>query len=163
MQVLASGYALWNPGMFGPYQEVYFTFTALSPSATRQDLLLKVGDLAPDGQIGIDTYLINVGYDATTGHIQVSTLEPGDVWTTRVVFDGFDLAVGDQFGARAWATGPLEIYRNGELIGIVDLAGGGAPWSFGDASGRIGFWFEGPGFAGPDAAGLTDFGGGTMP
>jgi len=163
IQVLTSGHALWNSARFGPDQEAYLTFTALSPSATRQDLLLKVGGLASGGLIGPDTYLINVGYDATAGRIQVSTLEPGGLWVNRMFFEGIALAVGDQFGARASAGGIVEVYRNGELLFAVDLAAGDALWHFNDASGQIGFWFEAPSFAGSDAAGLTDFGGGVTP
>ena len=77
--------------------------------------------------------------------------------------EGVELAAGDQFGARASAGGMVEIYRNGELIVTVDLTEGENPWLFGDARGRIGYWFEAPSFAGPDGASLTDFGGGATP
>ena len=163
IQVLTSGYASWNPSMFGSDQEVYFTFTAISPSATRQDLLLKVGGLTAEGLLGPDAYLINIGYDATAGRIQISTLEPGNLWVDRMILDGIALAVGDQFGARASVGGLVEVYHNGELLFTFDLAAGDTPWLFNDARGRIGLWFEAPSFAGSDAAGLTDFGGGALP
>ena len=73
IQVLTGGYALWNPSVFSADQEVYFTFTALSPSATRQDLLLKVGDLAPGGLIGPNTYLMT---SATTPPSAASRSRP---------------------------------------------------------------------------------------
>jgi hypothetical protein len=162
VQVLNSGHVYWKAEEFGPDQEAYFTFTAVSPSATRQDLLLKVGGLT-DGAIGADSFLIDVGFDATTSDVQVSTLSPGSIWQTHGTFGGIEFLEGYRYGARASVGGLVEIYRNDELLGRIDLSAGGTPWNYNDAWGRIGFWFEGPSFSGPDAAGLTDFGGGTVP
>jgi hypothetical protein len=161
--VTESGHAVWNPATFGSDQEAFFTFVAVSPTATRQDLLLKMDGLTVSGGLGPDTRLINVGYDATTTTVHVSTLEPGDVWVTHESWGGIEFAPGDQFGARAASGGIVQVFQNGALIGWADLAAGPTPWPYNDQGGRIGFWFVAPSFDGPDAAIITDFGGGTTP
>jgi hypothetical protein len=163
VEVLDSGYTYWNPSSFGDDQEVYFTFTNVGDSALRQDLLLKIGGLAAGGLFGPDTFLVEVGFDVTTSSIQVKTRSPGDLWHTHATFGGIEFADLDRYGARATLGGIVEIYRNNELIGRVDLSAGAAPWLYYTQGGRIGVWFEGPGFTGPDAASFTDFGGGTVP
>jgi hypothetical protein len=65
-------------------------------------------------------------------------------------------------GARATVGGLVEIYRNGGLIGRVDLSAGSEPWSYSGQPGRIGVWFEADSFE-AGAPGFTDFGGGTLP
>jgi hypothetical protein len=163
IEVLDSGSIYWNADLFSTDQEAYFTFTGISPTATRQDLLLKVGGLDTGGLRGADTYLIDVGYDATTGTVQVATLSPGGVWQTHATFGGLTFAAGDQFGARATGGGIVEVYLNGLLIGQADLSAGDSPWPYYADFGRIGLWFEWPVLTTPDGASVTDFGGGTMP
>ncbi|MCU0520509.1 MAG: IPT/TIG domain-containing protein, partial [Anaerolineae bacterium] len=163
IEVLGSGFVHWNGDTFGPDQEVYFTYLGASATATRQDLLLKVGGLTGDGLVGADTYLIDVGYDAAEGTVQVATLSPGDVWQTHATFGGLSFVAGDVYGARATVGGIVEIYQNGLLIGQADLSAGDTPWPYYAGVGRIGLWFEWPVPAMPDGASLTDFGGGTMP
>ena len=163
IQVLASGAVTWYRDLFGSDQEAYFAFQAASPTATRQDLLLKVNGLAPGGLRGTDTYLIDVGYDSTTETIQVVTLSPGNVWQTHAIFGGIPFAAGDLFGARATQGGLVEVYQNGMLIGRADLSAGDNPWPYYEETGRIGLWFEWPVLTTPDGASITDFGGGTMP
>ena len=115
---------------FDTDQEAYFTFTDVSATATRQDLLLKIGGLAEGGELGADTYLIDVGYDATDGSVLVTTLSPGNVWHTHEIFGGISFAVGDVFGARATVGGLVEVYQNGLLIGRADLSAGDNPWPY---------------------------------
>ncbi len=163
IQVLNSGYTFWNPNWFNDDQEVYFTFVAVEPSATKQDLLLKISGLAADGTIGPGSYLIAVGFDATTGSVQIATLAPGDVWQIHETFGGFEFVPGDVFGARANVGGIVEVYQNGRLVGQADLTAGPSAWPYNGEGGKIGLWFEAPSFTSPDGVNLTDFGGGTTP
>ncbi|HSJ57499.1 MAG TPA: hypothetical protein VLC95_09980, partial [Anaerolineae bacterium] len=162
VQPQSSGTLIWYKNTFAPSQELYLTFTQVSAEATHQDLLLKVGGLTPDSTVGPDTYLIAVGYDATAGTLTVRTLSPGGVWDTWKTFQGIDLQPGDTFGARAVTGGMVEVYLNGEIADIVDLSAGDLPWLYNTEGGKIGVWFEGPGFEGPNAAGFVNFGGGTL-
>jgi hypothetical protein len=163
VQAQASGTLVWYRNTFDPSQELYLTFTQVAAEATRQDLLLKIGGLTPESAIGPDTYLIDVGYDATLGALMVRTLSPGGVWETWKEFYGIDLAPGDTFGARAVTGGMLEVYLNGEIADVIDLAAGDLPWLYVADGGQIGVWFEAPDFEGPNAAGFANFGGGTLP
>jgi hypothetical protein len=163
ISVNRSGSVYWKLESFGSDQEAYFTFTDVSQTATRQDLLLKIGGLAVGELIGSEANLIDVGYNVTEKAILVRSLLPGDVWHTHEIFGGIDFAVGDTFGARATVGGLVEVYKNGLLIGRADLSAGDSPWPYYSDGGLIGLWFEWPVSATPDGAGLTDFGGGTMP
>ena len=125
--------------------------------------MLKVNGLDADTLRGVDTYLIDIIFDASTRTVQVATLSPGNVWQTHATFGGMSFAVGDQFGARATQGGLVEVYQNGLLIGRADLSAGANPWPFYADYGNIGLWFEWPVLTTPDGASLTDFGGGTMP
>ncbi|NLF15601.1 MAG: hypothetical protein GX597_27755 [Anaerolineaceae bacterium] len=158
---LNSGYVFWDT-LFGLDQEVRFTFTSVSDTATRQDLLLKVGGV-PDGIIGDQAHLVAVGYDATTGALEVRTMSPGQVWTTHATFGGHPFSVGDTFGARVTRGGFVEVYVNGQVFGHADLTAGDAPWAYAAEAGLIGFWFEAPALDREASAGFTDFGGGSLP
>ncbi len=163
IQVLDSGMIYWKTNLFDTDQEAYFTFTAVSATAVHQDLLLKVNGLTTDGLIGPDTYLIDVGYDATDGSVLVMSLSPGGVWHEHAIFGGLSFALGDTFGARATSGGLVEVYMNGLLIGQADLSTGDNPWPYYAEGGLIGLWFEWPDSITPDGASLIEFGGGTMP
>ena len=56
----------------------------------------------------------------------LSTYSAAQGWVKR----GADIAVtfnnGDQFGARATASGAVQVYRNGSLLGSSDVSG----WTF---------------------------------
>ena len=165
IEVLKSGSIYWNRDLFGTDQEAYFTFTGVSTTAMRQDLLLKVGGMEAGifTLSGADTRLIDVSYDAAAGTVQIATLSPGNVWQTHATFGGLNFVPGDLFGARATVGGIVEVYQNGLLIGQADLSTGDTPWPYYGEAGRIGLWFEWPVLTTPDGANLTGFGGGTMP
>jgi hypothetical protein len=92
-------------------------------------------------------------YDAPNQRVQVWTYE----WPAGWVQHGADIPVtfaeGDQFGARAYADGTVEVYKNGTLLATRDITS----WSYYDQGGYIGLWFI-------DAQNvqLDDFGGGTI-
>jgi len=161
VDVASSGSLYWQQQSFAQHQETYLTFTGVANDATRQDLLLKIGGLTAEGQIGPDTYLLDIGYDATQDTLSVSTLSPGGAWTTQETFGGIGLAAGDMLGARSSPGGIVELFLNGILVGRVDLSAGESPWSYYADGGWLGVWFEGPDFA-VDPARFTDFGGGSL-
>jgi len=162
VEVVSTGYTIWNHRWEQGDQEVYFTFTDVSGSATRQDLLFEAGGLDALGTIIDSSFLIDVRFDATTSDVQVNTLSPGGIWDTHGSFGGIEYLEGDRFGARASIGGLVEIYRNDELIGRVDLSAGAAPWAYIGQGNQIGVWFDAPDF-GADGASFTDFGGGLIP
>jgi hypothetical protein len=163
IDVLGSGSVYWGRDVFNEDQEAYFTFVDSSSTATRQDLLLKVGGLEESGLRGLGTYLIDVRYDAESQTIEVATLSPGGLWHSHAIFGGIPFASGDRFGARATQGGLVEVYQNGQFLGRADLSAGDNPWPYYGEPGRIGLWFEWPVVTTPDGASITDFGGGTMP
>ncbi len=158
VMVLDDGALFWNKTGFGYNQEVYLTFDSVEDTATRHDLLLKVGGLGPDDTITDSTYLIAVRYNPATREVSVETLSPSMEWQTFITYRYVDFNAGDRFGARSAEGGIVEIYRNSDMIGRTDLSAGPHPWAYCAYSGFVGVWFE-------DATGVafTDFGGGTIP
>jgi alpha-mannosidase len=119
---------VWNSPVFGPNQEAYVTLVAITSSSPEHDLMLKVqGTTWNSGHI-------EVRYDATVRRILVSTYAPNQGW--RQYGSGFNVTMvaGDVLGARAYATGNVEVYRNGTKLGAVPVTG----WPFLASGGRVG-------------------------
>jgi hypothetical protein len=137
----------WN-ATFGASQEVFATLTNIDLNAGEIDLTLK----------GQGTYytsgLILIYYDAAGHRVQVWTYVPAQSWVQRGADIPLTLLNSDQFGARATASGVVEVYRNGALIATRDVSG----WTFNTSGGRIGLWF----ITASNAV-VDDFGGGTTP
>jgi hypothetical protein len=163
VSVVDSGYLYWNKNHFTQDLEAYLTFTDVSLGATRQDLLLKIGHLTEEGAIGPESFLINIGYDASMQEVTIRSMSPGYVWTTHRTFGGVEFAVGDVFGARTNVGGMVDVFKNGRLLGRVDLTAGEDAWPYRRYLGAIGVWYEAPSFTGDDSASFTNFGGGTVP
>lgn len=148
LSVGSGGDVYWRGTAFGADQEVFITFSTLKATAEEQDLLLKSQSSTSYG-----SGVIEVWYDAVGKRVQVWTYAGSQGWVQR----GADLPVafvsGDQFGARALATGQVEVYRNGTLVGARDASA----WPFNAGGGHIGLWFI-------SGAGATfdSFGGGTI-
>jgi len=160
VQVLDNGSIFWDASSFSANQEIYFTFTKVEPTATKQALFLKFSGTSLSSA---DAALIEVAYDATTGSVVISTLAPEQGWVGRAAF-GATFAPGDVFGAHALEDGLVRVYKNGILIGDVNIYDSPEPWPVAYASGgKIGVTFAGPSFAPPNEAGFDDFGGGTLP
>ncbi|MCL4294078.1 MAG: PKD domain-containing protein [Anaerolineae bacterium] len=148
MDVESAQAIFWNPTSFGTSQEVYITLTTVDSGAGEQDLLLKVQNISnwSDG-------LIEVLYDAVGQRVQVWTYTAAQDWVQRGADIPVTFASGDQFGARATASGQVEVYRNGALLASRDVTA----WPYYANGGYIGLWFV-------DASNavLDDFGGGTV-
>ncbi|MBI1881844.1 MAG: PKD domain-containing protein, partial [Chloroflexi bacterium] len=136
----------WDPTSFGANQEVYVTLTHVESAVSEQDLLLKAqsNDDWGDG-------LIEVLYDAVGERVQVWTYTAAQDWVQRGADIPVTFANGDQFGARATASGQVEVYQNGGLLATRDVTG----WPYYANGGYIGMWF-----IDADTSILDDFGGG---
>ncbi len=139
----------WNNAYFGPNQEVYFTFSSISATATDQDLILKSQSTS-----GWGYGFIEIWYDAVGNRVQVWTFDQAQSWVQH----GADIPVtfvnGDQFGARARADGTVEVYRNGVLLGTRNVA----TWPHYASGGYLGIWFGNA----KDVL-IDNFGGGNVP
>jgi hypothetical protein len=148
LNVDAGDTVFWQAESFGPNQEVFVTLTDIDEGGTEHDLLLK-------SQSGTTwtSGMLEVWYDAVNERVQVYTFAPSQGWIKH----GSDIQVafvdGDQFGAKALADGSVEVYRNGNLIGTVDVS----LWPYASSGGYLGMWFFNA-----DAI-VDDFGGGTVP
>jgi hypothetical protein len=135
----------WGGAVFGPDQEVYVTFDAVSEIGPEQNLMLKIqGDQWHAGHI-------EVRYDATVPRIAVATYSPMQGWVGRGSLDDVTLAPGDQFGARVFSNGIVHIFVNGENIGSVSVEA----WPYHSQGGRIGLTLSGA-----VGARMDNFGGG---
>ncbi|MBW2529724.1 MAG: hypothetical protein JRI23_36445 [Deltaproteobacteria bacterium] len=126
-----------------PDQEVYVTLTMVDHSASNFGLHLKVQDLSKCEEIEVD-------YITETQQIEVWTCA-GGVWTAHPPHVYHPLNDGQQFGARATASGQVEVYVDLALVNTVDVSS----WVHGSKPGRVGLavWEGGFGL-------FDDFGGG---
>ena len=137
--------AIWEPTVFGPTQECFFTMTQISPIATEHDLNLKVQGTTYLGG------LIEVRFDPSTNHVYLNTYDPANNWRGWLTLSNIVMQPGDQFGARAYPGGTIDIYQNGTRIGEGDVS----QWPFNSGGGRLGLEMT---YA--SASRLDNFGGG---
>jgi glucose/arabinose dehydrogenase len=137
--------AVWNPTVFGADQEVFATLSTVVPSAGEVDLMLKVqGTIWTSGHI-------EVWYDAPGNAVHVATYDPVGGWVARGNITGVSFASGDQFGARCYANGIVDVFRNHVNIGSISCAA----WPPSALTGRIGVTY-----LSASGSALDDFGGG---
>ena len=153
----------WSATRFGPNQEAYFTFLG-NPNEDNgyreQSVILKLnGGRANQARASF----IQVLYDSANSNVDIFTHTQAQGWVLQKRFTGVTFGNGDQLGARALADGTVSAYKNGVLIGNVNVTSGANPWpqSLAASGGYIGLFFQ----AGSEqrTAAITDFGGGTMP
>ncbi|NOT33501.1 MAG: PKD domain-containing protein [Candidatus Eisenbacteria bacterium] len=137
---------VWSSQSFGPNQEAFIRFQAISTSAPEQDLMLKVQGLS------YTTGHIEVRYDAALHAVRVATYVLPGGWTQRASFPT-TMAVGDVMGARAFANGVIQVIKNGAVLGQTSTGN----WPFAANGGYLGLTI-----AGAQAARLDDFGGGNV-
>ncbi len=145
-ETCCSATTVWNGGTFGPDQEAFVTFGAVTTTPSEHDLMLKV-----QGQSWASGH-IEVRYNADVSSIAVSTFDLGGGWVGWGTISPLAFQAGDQLGARAYSNGLVEVYKNGVKMGSISVAG----WPFSAQGGRIGMTIS-------DAVGsrLDNFGGGT--
>ncbi|HEY6865625.1 MAG TPA: PQQ-dependent sugar dehydrogenase, partial [Candidatus Eisenbacteria bacterium] len=138
-----SASVLWSGAGFAPEQEAYVTFAG---PGTRLALLLDTqGPTLSSGAL-------LVRYEAPFGQVTLMTLAPGRGWETWGSPIPAHYDAGDQFGARAYGNGVVEVLRNGAVIG----SGSVATWPLVARGGGIGLLSEGP-----PGVRFDDFGGGS--
>ena len=142
-----SGDIYWNAATFGPNQEAYVTLATPDSAGNELHLLLKVqGSSWSAGEL-------EVHYSVPQRLIQIWTYAPGQEWVKHGADLPLELAKGDRLGARALASGVVEIYKNNMLAGartVVD-------WPYMANGGAIGLWL-----INTSNALLDDFGGGSF-
>ncbi len=108
--------AVWLPAAFGADQEAYVTLATVSTATPELDLMLKVqGTTWTSG-------LIEVRHDPSLGQVNVSTYDGTAGWRTWLSLANEHLASGDQLGARAYATGVVDVFVNGALAGSANVS-----------------------------------------
>jgi len=139
------GWAVWDGASFGGDQEARFTFGAIPAGSGEYSLALKVQGLAlTDGHI-------EVRWDAAAQQATVRTFAPGPGWQVRGGPWAVSFQAGDRFGARARATGLVEVFKNGARFATASAG----DWPFAAGEGRLGL-----ALAGAAGSRLDDFGGG---
>jgi hypothetical protein len=158
----AGGDVWWATTPFGANQEAYFTFTRVSALAAQQGLILKFTGSSTSAS---NASFITVVYNVVANNVSVRTTAPGQGEVIRATFPASFVA-GDQLGARAQADGTVCAFKNGALLGCVNVKSGTNPWptTLAEAGGRIGVRFAPVvNFAPPLDARFDNFGGGNMP
>jgi glucose/arabinose dehydrogenase len=144
----SSASTVWSGGTFGADQEAFVSLDAItSAGSSEHDLMLKV-----QGQ-SWSTGHIEVRYDKGGARIQINTYAPSQSWIQRGVIPSVTLSPGDRLGARAYANGTIEVYRNGLVIGSASVGN----WPYASLGGRIGLTL-----GNAAASRLDNFGGGTF-
>ncbi|MFN8443242.1 MAG: SdrD B-like domain-containing protein [Caldilineaceae bacterium] len=150
-----SGQTAWTQSSFGANQEAYVTLSKVgnsSNTATRwQGVNLKVNGGAANS---INASAIEVRYSSAQG-VQVRTKNAGSGWINQAVFS-IAFSDGDQLAAQALADGTVVVFKNGTLVGSINVTNGPNPWpaALAQAGGQIGISYN---FSGGR---LDDFGGG---
>lgn len=143
-QTVASNSVVLSTPVPGPTQEAYLTVVTGS-AAPEINLMLKVQGTS------WSTGHIEVRFDAQSNQVVVSTYAPAQGWVQRAGPVATTIPGGTQIGARAYANGTVEVFRNGVLVLTADCSG----WPFAANGGRVGLTLTGT-----SAARFDDFGGG---
>ena len=144
--VAPAGSGLWTGATFGPNPEAYVSFAVAPTASTSVALVLKA-----QGN-GIGDGALRVRYGPTAGEVTIETSAGGN-WQTWGSPIPVQLGATDQFGARAYWNGVVQVLKNGALFGTRSIEG--SPLAA--AGGRVGVAVEGP-----TGMRLDDFGGGDM-
>ena len=133
--------------LLGADQEAYVKLTNINGSSSEIDLVLKSATSNWDGGALV------ISYVPALQQIQVWTYDAASDWLQRSTHS-VALANGDVLGARVrGATGAVEVYRNGSVVGTASVSG----WVRQNSSGMAGVWIVG----GAGTA-FDDFGAGSL-
>lgn len=135
---------IWGAPALGADQEAYVTLYDVTSSGPRQGLLMKV-----QGE-SVEAGGLEVRYDGAQRKVLVASYTPGRGWEDRGGLS-VKLGGGDVLGARAFANGLVEVYRNKSKLGTVSVA----DWIYADRGGRIGLTLQNA-----TSTRFDDFGGG---
>jgi formylglycine-generating enzyme required for sulfatase activity len=126
------GGAIFWQSSFAADQEVFITLNRLDATASEIDLLLK-SQSSSTWKSGV----LEILYNAVADKVQVWTYAKTPGWVRWGTDVSVVLQDGDQFGARAYSNGIVEVYLNGALIGTWNVTG----WSYAASGGYTGLWF----------------------
>ncbi len=159
VQVFNSGAMWWDEKKFKADQEAWFTFTQVSPDALSQGLVLKLNGGSVTSNKA--TFIL-VTYNVSAGTVSVMTRTARQSLVTQATFPA-TFVNGDQLGARALSDGTVAVFKNGVVIGTVNVTSGVNPWpaSLAAGGGKIGVifgWSAAP--ASASWARFDNFGGG---
>ena len=115
---------LWN-GTYSITQEAYAVLTSFTPQSSKFSLLLKQQ---------ANTAAIFAEFVPAANRIVVETFDPSEGWATRGTIENVGFQPSQQFGARAYSDGYVEIYRDQQPIGLIDVT----MWQYYPNTGRIG-------------------------
>jgi len=120
---------VWFGSNYGPNQEAYIKLVSASFPTSNYSLMMKVqGEALASGNLLIK-------YDVTGKFISCASYTPGPGWTEHgIFFMSQALAPNDVLGARAYSSGVVEIFVNGQKIAGFDYSS----WPFAIYGGRIG-------------------------
>jgi hypothetical protein len=138
----------WGNESFSEDQEAYVTISQVNTENWELSLMLK-----SQSNTSYEDGAIEVFYLANTDLLQVWSFDSNSGWIQY----GADIPVvfsnGDQFAARTYSDGKLELYKNDVLFAIRNMSS----WAFSGSGGYIGVWF-----ANAANQALDDFGGGSL-
>jgi len=138
--------AIWLPNTFGAEQEAFVTLSTVNSATPELDVMLKVQGAT------IGAGIVEVRYNPSTSQIVLSTYDAANGWRPWLTLGNEHLASGTQLGARAHATGLVDIFVNGTLVGTGNVTS----WPYYANGGGIGLEM-----GSATASRLDDFGGGT--
>jgi glucose/arabinose dehydrogenase len=145
-QTATTSYAIWNGATFGPDQEAWATFGAVTDSA-EHDLLFKVqGPSWQDGHVQIH-------YDTKYQGVIVLTYDRAGGWKRVGGPFAMRLDPGDRLGGRVTADGTVQVFENGALAGVASTGS----WPFAANGGRLGLLL-----ARASTTRMSAFGGGNL-
>jgi glucose/arabinose dehydrogenase/PKD repeat protein len=138
------GWGLFDSPIFSANQEAYYTFNTAPSAAGQHNLYLKAqGTNLFDG-------CVKVSYDSAGTTASVWTYDSGASWVKRGGPYAASFAAGDRLGARAYADGSVQIFKNTTLLGTAKIN----LWPYYAVGGRVGLEMV------STTAHLDDFGGG---
>jgi hypothetical protein len=146
LDVTGNGSIFWNTSSFGVEQEAYVTVATADAGAGAISLILKSQSSTSAG-----SGVLRVLYNPAGGLVQVSTYSTSQGWVQRGGNLALTLSSGDQLGARVRADGMVEVFKNGNPVGVRDASA----WTHAGAGGYVGLWLSSA-----TNVFLDDFGGG---
>jgi hypothetical protein len=106
------------------------TLTSVIQTATEIDLIFKSQGTSTSSP------MVEIWYRPQLGVVEIWTYDATNGWVIRGTSIPVTFVAGDTIGARAYANGGVEVYRNGNLIG----AGNVSAWQYYSLGGKIGIW-----------------------
>jgi RHS repeat-associated protein len=147
LDVLASGEIFWSPAAFGADQEAYATFATVDSGADEMGLSFKAQGTS------YTAGLVQVLYKPNLQVARIYTYLDTQGWMQHGADIPVTFANGDQFGARVYASGTVEFYKNGILLGTRTITN----WPYLGSGGYIGILNHNA-----PSGYFDDFGGGTI-